>query len=177
MNLVSQNTSSTHLHALHTPPLSRRGGPSRVSTLTPQEEPRRVHRSRAIFYHPSRLNCVRCECAAPTPATSPPTVDSLPPQRASEPRTCVAASHLHQHRRAWGVARRTRQRWHAVKAGGTVWLQTTAGHGAHSTLLAVGLRVCVYGVTGCTADSSRGGTGGFVHSTVLLDRRGHCENR
>jgi hypothetical protein len=34
----------------------------------------------------------------------------------------------------------------------------------HSSLLAVLGWVCVYGVTGCTADSSRVHTGGSVHS-------------
>jgi hypothetical protein len=126
--------------------------------------------------HPSRLNCVHCECAAPTLRhDSSKRLIRFYPQRAS----------VHVHVRCVTpapapsrVERRTSYTTEVARSGDCGRCATLERK--HSLLAGswggAWRCVCVYGVTGCTADSSRGALVALC-TPVLLDRRGRRGQR
>ena len=99
--------------------------------------------------------------SAPSQRDHPPrpsTTRIVYPHRASTPPLATASlarARLHQHRRVWEVSRRTRRSSREVRP---VKLDGGFGRSAHQPAGSGACpcrTVCVYGVTACTAESSR----------------------
>ena len=110
-----QRTTMSHPHPIHHP--SRRPGiPSLLSSSTPAERPLAASTDHMHRLPPPRISTTAGNCFPSRTARSLWRLIHRVPASKRTHRVCVSASRMHQHRRMWVAARRTRCRSRGVRA-------------------------------------------------------------